>query len=192
MEIASRAAGSLGPMKTIGPSASKPTFAELLSECVTSAVHLEMHDRHLTTDPAFLAWKAGQPHEEDTEPYRVFRALVSDTVARGVVARRARIVSEPVSDYVRWEHSLTEPHNIAAEELVRWLPRERASALALPGNPFWVFDGRLVRFSIFDGDGALVGHQFTEEPAIVEFCTSAFETVWGRATDHADYCISTD
>ncbi len=175
-------------MKTLGPGSNKPTFAELLSGCVASAVHLEMHDRHLTTDPAFLAWKAGQPHE-DTEPYRAFRALISNAVAQGVAVRRARIVSEPVSDYVRWEHSLTGPHNIAAGELVRWLPRERASALALPGNPFWVFDGRLVRFSVFDGNGALVGHQFTEDPAIVEMCASAFETVWNLATDHADYRI---
>lgn len=109
-----------------------------------------------------------------------------------MVVRRARIVSEPVSDYVRWEHSLTGSHNIAAGELVRWLPRERASALALPGNPFWVFDRRLVRFSVFDGDGHLVGHQFTEEPAIAELCASAFETVWDLATDHADYRISTE
>ncbi|WP_344449523.1 DUF6879 family protein [Acrocarpospora macrocephala] len=58
------------------------------------------------------------------------------------------MVSEPASDCIRWEHSLTAGHNIAAGELVRWLPRAFASPLALPGNPFWVPDGRLARFSL--------------------------------------------
>lgn len=59
------------------------------------------------------------------------------TAARGVKLRRARIVSEPVSEYIRFEHDGT-PQNIAAGEDVRWLPRARASALSLPGNDCWV------------------------------------------------------
>jgi hypothetical protein len=31
--------------------------------------------------------------------------------------------------------------NAAAGEDVRWLPRRRASDLALPGTDFWVLDG---------------------------------------------------
>ncbi|GAA0426431.1 hypothetical protein Acor_55090 [Acrocarpospora corrugata] len=149
-------------------------------------MHLEMHDQHLVTDPRYLAWKEGRPQPE-TPGGRAFRETVSEAVARGVTIRRARIVSEPVSDYVRWEHSLTADHNIAAGELVRWLPRAFASALPLPGNPFWVFDRRLVRFSLFGGDGQVVGHQFTEDRAVVDLCVAAFEAVWDLAIDHEDY-----
>jgi hypothetical protein len=113
--------------------------------------------------------------------------MISSAVARGVVVRRARVVSEPVSDYVRWEHGLTEPINIKAGELVRWLPRRLASTLALPGNPYWVFDDRLVRFSLYGGDGEVHGHQYSEDPAVIGLCASAFEAVWERATPHAEY-----
>ncbi|MFI9362069.1 DUF6879 family protein [Kitasatospora sp. NPDC053057] len=34
-----------------------------------------------------------------------------------------------------------------------WFPRSRAFDLALPGTDFWLFDSRIVRFSLFTGDG---------------------------------------
>ncbi|MFF5112035.1 DUF6879 family protein [Streptosporangium sp. NPDC000509] len=153
-------------------------------------MHLEMHDQHITTDPRYLAWKKGLPQPE-TPGGIAFRGLISSAVARGVIIRRARIVSEPASDYIRWEHSMTAGHNIAAGELVRWLPRALASTLALPGNPFWVFDDRLVRFSLFSGDGEVTGHQFSEDPAVVGLCAMAFETVWDLGIDHEAYSPTT-
>ncbi len=56
---------------------------------------------------------------------------------RGVIIRRTRIVSEPVSEYIRWEHEITSANAEAGED-VRWLPPRRASDLLLPGNDFWV------------------------------------------------------
>nr|WP_211245923.1 DUF6879 family protein [Actinomadura oligospora] len=108
---------------------------------------------------------------------------------RAVDVRRVRIVSEPVSDYIRWEHSITADHNIAIGEDVRWLPRSQTSTLALPGNPFWIFDGRVVRFSVFDGEGNVVGHQFSDDPRVTALCSSAFETAWDLAIPHEDYTL---
>ncbi|GAA1555283.1 hypothetical protein GCM10009678_42860 [Actinomadura kijaniata] len=157
-----------------------------MAECTTSAVHLEIHDWHITDDPRFTAWKESRPQPEVTVG-GAFQTAVRDAVKRGVQVRRVRIVSEPVNDYVRWEYSITAEHNIAAGETVRWLPRPLASTLALPGNPFWVFDARRVRFSIFDGDGNVVGHQFSDDPDVVALCSSAFAAAWDLATDHEDY-----
>lgn len=95
--------------------------------------------------------------------------------------RRARIVSEPVTDYIRWEHAVT-PMNIEAGEQVRWLPRRRASDIALPGNDLWLIDRRLVMFHFWTGEGDWAGHEFTEEPSVVKLVTDAFETVWERGT----------
>jgi hypothetical protein len=80
------------------------------------------------------------------------------TLARGVVMRRARIVSEPVTDYIRWEHAVT-PLNLDAGEQVRWLPRRHASDIPLPGNDFWLIDGRLAMFHFFTGDGDWADHR---------------------------------
>ncbi|MGH3678977.1 MAG: DUF6879 family protein, partial [Natronosporangium sp.] len=77
----------------------------------------------------------------------------------------------------------------AAGEEVRWLPRRRASDLALPGNDFWLFDERTVIFNHFAGDGGAIddSEEVSTDPAIANLCRSAFESVWARATPHAKY-----
>lgn len=61
--------------------------------------------------------------------------MVAETTRRGVQMRRARIVSEPITPYIRYEYDGTFS-NIAAGEDVRWLPRPRTADLLLPGVDF--------------------------------------------------------
>lgn len=170
-----------------------PSFDELLDGAQRSAVHLEMRDTYGVAGEAddFTRWQS--TGERDTDPGSPYWApwvtLIRRTVARGVVVRRARIVSEPVSDYIRYEHAGTTV-NMEAGERVRWLPRRRASDIALPGNDFWLIDDRLIRWNHFTGDGASGGGEISEEPAAVKLCADAFEAVWARATPHEDYEIS--
>jgi hypothetical protein len=163
-----------------------PPFSELIAATSTSAVHLEMRDTYTPSDPSFLAWQGGSPFDR-TERERSWHRLVGGAVARGVSFRRARIVSEPVTPYIRFEYDVTESTNLAAGEQVRWLPRRRASDLCLPGNDFWVFDGRIVRFGHFAGNGDFLDHEWSEDSALVKHCATAFEAVWERAIDHTDY-----
>ncbi|MGW0826989.1 DUF6879 family protein [Streptomyces sp. NPDC002845] len=167
-----------------------PTLEDRLRRCTRSAVHLEMRDEYMRSDPRFVAWQNGvrdDPAESDPER-RPWLRLVADLVAQGVEVRRARIMSEPVSDYIRFEHHLT-GSNVEAGEQVRWLPRRRASALALSGNDFWLFDDSSVVFHHFADDGELApdDEEFTDDPAVVKLCSNAFEAVWALSVPHADY-----
>nr|WP_241265730.1 DUF6879 family protein [Streptomyces boncukensis] len=123
----------------------------------------------------------------DTNPASDFWApwveTISGAVARGVVVRRARVVSEPVSDCIRHMHA-NAAVNIHAGEKVRWLPRPQASDLALPGNDYWLFDDRVIRWNHFSGDGAWVAVEDSSEPSAAALCRSAFDAVWERATPH--------
>jgi Family of unknown function (DUF6879) len=162
-----------------------PPFSELIKDATASAVHLEMRDQYTPDDPVFLRWLAGTP---DPDPvYPDWYDLVRTLTVRGIVFRRARVVSEPLSDFVRFEYDITAGLNIAAGEQVRWLPRRRASGLCLPGNDFWVLDDRLVRFGHFAGNGDFLDEEISEDLSLVRLCASAFESVWEQATDHADY-----
>ncbi len=169
-----------------------PPFAELLADCQRSAVHLEMRDMYgvVEEDADFAAWKSGYRHDpaDRASWWNDFHSLTSSAVARGVEIRRARVVSEPASDYIRYEHSCTF-QNVSAGESVRWLPRDRASGLLLPGNDFWIFDDRLIRFGLFSGDGAFVGHVMEDGPSLVKQCAAAFEAVWEAATPHEQYTL---
>jgi hypothetical protein len=168
-----------------------PTLEHLLRTCEHSAVHLEMRDGYMLDDPLLAAWKAGHRHDpaDRASWWRPWLQTMADATGRGIDVRRARIVSEPVSEYIRFEYDVTFT-NTAAGERVRWLPRALATDLALPGNDFWVIDDRIVMVHHFSGDGDFVREEVTSDPAVVKLCTSAFEAVWERAIDHDDYRLA--
>jgi hypothetical protein len=165
-----------------------PPFRDLIAATVSSAVHLEMRDSYDPDTPQYREWLAGTPRPVPAS--QAWYDLVCEHVARGVRFRRARVVSEPVSDYIRFEHEATAGLNVAAGEEVRWLPRRRASDLCLPGNDFWLFDGRLLRIHHFSGDGRVVEDELCDDPAVVAMCSAAFEAVWDRAVPHGTYQLT--
>ncbi|UGQ14449.1 hypothetical protein LO772_13170 [Yinghuangia sp. ASG 101] len=164
-------------------------FADLLGRCERSADHLELRDSYAPTD-RFEAWKRGERVDwADRESWwHPYDQMIKDTVARGVSIRRARVVSEPVSEYIKWEHYVTHA-NVTAGEDVRWLPRRQATSIGLPGNDFWLFDGVLLRVHHFSGDGVVVEDEITSDPEAVKLCATAFESVWKRAIPHHLYRI---
>ncbi|MDX3568650.1 DUF6879 family protein [Streptomyces sp. ID05-47C] len=163
-----------------------PAFEGLFRDCQRTAVHLEMRDAYMKSDPAFVDWQAGRSFDP-AERWAEWHAIVTEATARGVEVRRARIVSMPVSEYIRFEHDVTDGLNIAAGEEVRWLSRRNATDLALPGNDFWLFDSSLVLVNHFDGEGENMEVELTDDAEVAKLCDAAFEAVWKRATPHAQF-----
>jgi hypothetical protein len=161
-----------------------PTLEELFAGAARRVLHLELRDQY-EGSPAYASWLAGKPIDYEAEYASWWLATVRPVVARGVDFRRARVVSEPVSNYVRFEYEVTPYANLAAGERVRWLPRRLASEVRLPGNDFWLVDD-VVLFSLFSGDGVRVGTVVGSADALT-FCVDAFETVWQLGFDHSDY-----
>ncbi|MFT2015777.1 DUF6879 family protein [Streptomyces sp. 796.1] len=163
---------------------------EGLAQARHSAVHLEMRDGYTPNDPEFARWQAGHRYDGDQqrlpEWWWGWHDTMVATSARGVVVRRARIVSEPITDYIRYEYDLTFA-NLAAGEQVRWLPRRKAADIALPGTDLWMFDGAKVLFTYFSGAGEAVDREWRTEESVVKLVDTAFEAVWQRATPHEEY-----
>ena len=100
-----------------------PPFGKLIASAHRDAVHLEMGDFYTLRDPVLLGWKAGRqfdPAEMMADWYQTVRRVV----ARGLVVRRARIASDPLSDLTRHGHWMTARLNIAARN---WCAGCRAS-----------------------------------------------------------------
>jgi len=162
---------------------------ELLGTAVRSAVHLEMRDSYTPDDPDWRDWREGRRFDP-AERYREWFDLITETIARGVQVRRARIVSEPVTDYIRFEYDVTAGLNIAAGEQVRWLPRRTAADLLVPGSDFWIFDESVVVFNHFDGPGNWIGQDRRDDEELAKRHASAFEAIWTRATPHESYRLA--
>ncbi|MCX4831198.1 hypothetical protein OG746_20900 [Streptomyces sp. NBC_01016] len=168
---------------------SVPPFSDLLANTRDSAVHLETRDDY-GTNPRLEAWQRGERVDwtDRDSWWHPFHQTIADAVARGVSIRRARVVSEPVSEYIRWEHDSTHG-NLAAGEDVRWLPRSALAGFLVPAHDFWLFDGNLLRIHHFAGDGSHVRDELSTDAATLKLCASAFESIWQRAIPHSEYKI---
>lgn len=150
------------------------------------ALHLEMRDTYGTQaeQPHLSKWRAGQ--SDDLAWLQPWFDTVREGRAAGKTFRRARIVSEPITDYQRWV--LSDSHLfVEAGEDIRWVPRRLVSAVALPGNDFWLFDEETAIFSVFGGDGLVVERQLWTDPAVARLCTTAFEAIWELGTPDHEY-----
>lgn len=163
-----------------------PPIGDLVAATQRSAVHLELRDMYTPDDPIFLDWLAGKP-QDPAELLADWFDIVKGATSRGVTVRRVRIISEPITNFIRHEYEFAGPLNIAAGEDVRWLPRHKAAGLLVPACDLWIFDDQLIRWGHFSGDGNIVGHELTDDPAVVKATADAFEAVWGRAIPHREY-----
>jgi Family of unknown function (DUF6879) len=161
---------------------------ELFRSAVSSAVHLEMRDAYQPDDPDWIDWREGRDFDP-AERWHEWFSMVKDATARGVSVRRARIVSEPVTDYVRYEYDVTAKLNLASGEDVRWLPRSRAVGLLVPAVDFWIFDEAITVVNHFDGYGGNLRHERLDDAELAARYAAAFEGVWDRATPHREYVI---
>ena len=161
-------------------------FEELLAGFGREAVHLEMRDAYGTAVelPYLARWAAGE--HDDLRWLQGWCALLGEHVEAGKSVRRARIVSEPLSEYQRWSYSIAHPMVEAGED-IRWVPRSRVSSVAVPGNDFYLFDDRLAVFLLYAGNGLAAGKLRSADPADIGLCRSAFEAVWKLSIPHREY-----
>lgn len=161
-------------------------FGRLLSEFARDAIHLETRDAYGTAIelPYLAKWLAGEP--DDLHWLQGWCSTLREHVKAGKSVRRARIVSEPLSDYQRWSHSIAQPMVDAGED-IRWVPRRLISSASLPGNDFYLFDDSLIVFLIYAGNGLAVEKVTSTDPADIQLCRSAFEAVWKMSIPHSDY-----
>jgi hypothetical protein len=161
-------------------------FSRLLAVFEREAIHLENRDAYGTAVelPHMAKWVAGE--HDDLEWLQAWCLALREHVRAGRSVRRARIVSEPLSEYQRWSYSIAHPMVEAGED-IRWVPRRLVSSIALPGNDFYLFDDRLVVFMVYAGNGLAADKVTSTDPADIRLCRSAFEAVWKLSIPHSDY-----
>jgi hypothetical protein len=162
---------------------------DLLSRVTREASRLELRDVYALEDEKarfeeFLrAGRRGTDQGRITGPWLAF---VRRATAAGIRFRRARVVSEPITDYIRFEHAGTDL-NIEAGEEVRWLPRRKAMGITIPATDFWLLDRDTVLVNYYSGDGRIVDQELTRDAVVSAFCAYSFEAIWAAAVPHDHY-----
>jgi hypothetical protein len=161
-------------------------FQDLLKTFKHSSVHLETRDAYGTEVelPHMAKWAAGEP--DDLEWLQDWCTTLCGHVAAGRTVKRARIVSEPLSDYQRWTLTIGHPMVEAGED-VRFVPRRQVSELCIPGNDYYLFDDERAVFLHYAGSGLNNSLTTTTNPATVEMCRKAFDQVWPLGIPYSEY-----
>ncbi|MGK5549490.1 DUF6879 family protein [Streptomyces sp. URMC 127] len=162
---------------------------ELFRSLERDAFHLELRDHYGSPveETPYARWQRGEP--DDYVWLEPWTTLMKGVTGAGKTVRRVRVVTEPHSRYVGWEHSLTRL-NLEMGEDIRWLPRHRLpNGITFPvgGNDWWLFDDRLLAVGHFDTDGRVLGSELIEDPETVAECRRVRDVLWSVAIPHCEY-----
>jgi uncharacterized protein DUF6879 len=165
---------------------------ELFCTLQRDAFHLELRDSYGNPleDEPLVKWRAGVL--DDRQYLRPWLAMVRAVTGSGKVIRRLRVITEPVTEYVRFEWEIT-PDNLAAGEEIRWLPRHLLPAgIEFPcrGLDWWLFDDQLAAFGHFHEDGRVKGSEIVTDPVVVGQCVRVRDQLWPLAIPHSDYKLA--
>ncbi|MFC8520132.1 DUF6879 family protein [Streptomyces sp. NPDC057257] len=161
----------------------------LFESFTKDAFHLELRDDYSVPaeDGPYESWLRGEP--VDYTYMAPWRQLIQHVTGAGKTVRRLRVVTEPHTPYIQWEHAAT-VHNEEAGEDIRWLPRHFLPdevVFPLGGNDWWLFDDRLLAVGHFDADGRVLGSELIEAPQVVAECVRLRDLLWSLATPHREY-----
>ncbi len=161
-------------------------FRSLYRGIKSSYDHLELRDSYGTAAeiPQIAKWRSGEP--DDLMWLDEWCGLMRRFRNDGKRCRRVKVVSLPLSEYQRWNHSVLGPI-VASGEQVRWADRREVSCLTLPPSDFYLIDDSAAMFLHFTGDGEANGYTVTEAPDVVALCRMSFQAVWNVSIPHHDF-----
>jgi hypothetical protein len=126
------------------PTANAIGFDDHFEQSRTNIFRLETLQNYGNSgeDPALAAFLAGQPHLL-TPAKHAWTALVRDRTATGCVMQRVHMITEPITDYLRFELTWGYQPNVEAGEDIRIIPVAVGQQWPpeLPKlTDFWLFD----------------------------------------------------
>lgn len=94
--------------------------------------------------------------------------IVSGHKAAGRPMQRVRVVTRPLSDYIRYEFEWGFRFNVQAGEDIRILDVSDRE-FDLPEQDFWIFDDTTIVHLDYDADGAVVGRDQLDAPDVGKY-----------------------
>jgi hypothetical protein len=163
-------------------------FNQLFRDFTRSAFHLELRDEYRVAEEIepIRKWRNNEP--DDYEWIREWRELIKAATSAGKSVVRVRVVTEPITEYVRFEHAMAR-FNVAAGEELYWVPRHLTSDITFPDHDFWLLDDEIVAFNIFTEDGSSFGAKLSTEPAVVERCVQLRDRLLAIGIPHERYVL---
>ena len=158
-------------------------FSALFERFERSAFRVEARDRYDVDHErdAFAAFRDGRNLRPRTAANDPWLTLVAAHTAAGRLIERVRIVSEPLTEYTRFELAAYSD-NIAAGEKIGIIPRAALTDAdqGWASEDFWILDEKLVVLLSYDDTGRFLGAQQPKD--IRSYLRSSSERSASRST----------
>ncbi len=134
---------------------------------------------------AFLAGVSPEPHPGQRE----WRELGGAAVRAGRTMQRVHVVTEPVTDYVRFEVGWSYAYSVAAGDDVRVisLSNDDEWPPEVPREDFWLFDDTVLFSMRYKAEGTWVGVERRTDPVAAATACRARDAALLRARLWAAY-----
>lgn len=160
---------------------------ELLHSFTASSWRWECQGEYAVDAAAMQRWREGRQRDEMER--RPWLDYIRTLVAEGKRFERVRLLTEPLTEYLRWLLAVTYTNADAGED-IRWIGESDARELDAPGYDFYLFDDSRVAIMKFGPDKVRTGVEVIDDPAVVQEHRAFRDRVWPRAVSHADYYAS--
>lgn len=152
-----------------------PAFRDRFEQFRYSVFRLETLQSYGNSgeDPALEAFQAGHPHLVTPGKQR-WTAMIRANAHAGRTLQRVHVVTEPISDYLRFELTWGYGPNVEAGEDIRIIPVAEGDPWPadLPHRDYWLFDARELYDMHYESDGTWLGTEPVTDPdRIVQACT---------------------
>jgi hypothetical protein len=141
----------------------------MFREC-SDAFRIEGEPSYLTSPAeaeALAGFQAGNPQPPSAFPvWRSWLDQVREWTGQGKTIARVRIVDNPPTDYQRWSLWCACWHRDAGED-IRYLSRQTAGALGIPGGDWQIFDHSHLVLMAFTPTGEPSDKTLVTDPAVI-------------------------
>jgi hypothetical protein len=160
-------------------------LASLLDNAKVASWRWESRGVYSAVDATLLRrWREG--HGRDPDDDRSWVEYVQGLRRRGVRFERARLLTEPLTEYLRMQFDFTYM-NVDAGEDVRWVAPSVAAKVGMPTYDYYLIDDDVVAILDFDVRGRFTGARASTGREVVERHATWRDLIWPHAVPHERY-----
>lgn len=127
---------------------------------------------------------AGEPDLPQIRAY--WDQVISEARQAGKIMQRVHVVSEPLTDYLRFELACYE-FSVEAGEDIRILPATATADLDLPSFDYWLFDEQRAAVMYYGRRGTWLRTEIVTDPEFIADCREWRDAALSRAIPLSNY-----
>ncbi len=167
-------------------------FDRMFERFQHTAFRLETLQHYATPDEEKLlrCYLAGEPKPEFDQKLDWWSHLIAAAVDAGKLIQRVHVVTEPLSNYVRYELEWGYSSSVNAGEDIRILSvgaGQWPEGLPDQGYDFWLLDSRTLAELHYDHDGRFMAVDVTDDAERVSKARAWRDAALNRAASYKDY-----